>query len=96
MEKYTFEVEMDPEVKAQVEALYEQLGLPFTDAIRVFAHASLLVQGVPFPLTCDGAKLRQYLIRFFAEEIGSGRLTKKISGIGELRVGSEWPDVPVD
>lgn len=70
MEKYTFEVTMAPEVKEQVEALYMKLGLPFEDAIRVFAHASLLVQGVPFPLTCDGGKLRRYLIRFFLEEIG--------------------------
>lgn len=70
MEKFVFEVEMAPEVKQQVEALYDQLGLPFSDAIRVFAHASLLVQGVPFPLICDGGKLRRYLIRFFLEEIG--------------------------
>lgn len=77
MEKFVFEVEMDSKVKQQVEELYGKLGLPFTDAVRVFAHASLLVQGVPFPLICDEEKLRRYLVRFFAEEIGSRRLAKK-------------------
>lgn len=71
MEKYTFEVTMAPEVKEQVDELYGKLGLSFEDAIRVFAHASLMVQGVPFPLICDGAKLSRYLIRFFTEEIGN-------------------------
>lgn len=70
MEKFTIEVTMDPEIKQQVEALYGKLGLPFEDAIRVFAHASLLVKGIPFPLICDEGKLRRYLIRFFVEEIG--------------------------
>lgn len=69
MEKYTFEVTMAPEVKQQVEALYMKLGLPFEDAIRVFAHASILANGIPFPLIAQEEKLRRYLIRFFSEEI---------------------------
>lgn len=93
MEKFVFEVEMDSKVKTQVEALYDQLGLPFADAIRVFAHASLMVQGVPFPLICDGAKLRWYLVCFFTEEVVGGRLAKKrFLEVEKLKVGSEWPD----
>lgn len=91
MEKFVFEVEMDSKVKQQVDELYMKLGLPFEDAIRVFAHASLMVQGIPFPLISDKEKLRRYLVRFFIEEVGGWQ--KKISGIGELRVGNEWPDV---
>lgn len=61
----TFEVEMEAEVKERVEQLYETLGLPFADAIRVFAYQSLLMRGMPFPITLKTRKAWLNLSRFF-------------------------------
>lgn len=66
MGKVTFEVEMEAEVKERVEQLYETLGLPFADAIRVFAYQSLLMRGLPFPITLRSRKAWHNLSRFFA------------------------------
>lgn len=62
----TVEVEMEAEVKERVEQLYDALGLPFADAIRVFAIQSLLMRGLPFPITLKSRKAWHNLSRFYA------------------------------
>ena len=44
----TFQVRMDSELKAQVEALYRSLGTSFAEAVRIFAQQSLRDGGMPF------------------------------------------------
>ena len=44
----TFQVRMDSELKAQVEALYRSLGTSFAEAVRIFAQQSLREGGLPF------------------------------------------------
>ncbi len=39
---------IEPDVKAQAEALFSSLGLSVTDAINVFLHTSILEGGFPF------------------------------------------------
>lgn len=39
---------IEPEVKAQAEGVFSDLGLSITDAINVFLHASIMEGGFPF------------------------------------------------
>ena len=64
-QKYTFQVEMDEEKKVQLDLLFADLGLPFEDAIRVFAYQAIRMRGFPFPITLHTEEARQHLIHFF-------------------------------
>jgi DNA-damage-inducible protein J len=41
---------IDPQVKADVEAIYSRYGLSITEAINIFLHQSRNVGGLPFDL----------------------------------------------
>jgi DNA-damage-inducible protein J len=41
---------IDPQVKADVEAIYSRYGLSVTEAINIFLHQSRNVGGLPFDL----------------------------------------------
>ena len=43
-------IRIDPEVKADVEAIYSKYGLTITEAINVFLHQSRNIGGLPFDL----------------------------------------------
>ena len=43
-------IRIDPEVKADVEAIYSQYGMSVTEAINVFLYQSRNVGGLPFDL----------------------------------------------
>ena len=44
----TFQVRMNSELKAEVEALYKSLGTSFAEAVRIFAQQSIREGGMPF------------------------------------------------
>ncbi len=39
---------IEPDIKAQAEAVFSSLGISVTDAINVFLHASIMEGGFPF------------------------------------------------
>ena len=39
---------IEPDIKAQAEAVFSSLGISITDAINVFLHASIMEGGFPF------------------------------------------------
>lgn len=43
-------IRIDPQVKADVEAIYSRYGLSITEAINIFLHQSVNVGGLPFDL----------------------------------------------
>ncbi len=43
-------IRIEPEFKANVEALYSNFGITVTDAINMFLHQSMMVGGLPFDL----------------------------------------------
>jgi DNA-damage-inducible protein J len=43
-------IRVDPQVKADVEAIYAQFGMSVTDAINIFLYQSRYVGGLPFDL----------------------------------------------
>lgn len=47
-ESTTISIRVDPEIKKQCEALYEELGLNLTTAINIFLRQSLRTGGLPF------------------------------------------------
>jgi len=50
------QVRMDAELKADVEALYKNLGTSFAEAVRIFARQSLTEAGMPFKVTLNKPK----------------------------------------
>jgi len=43
-------IRIDPQVKADVEAIYSRYGMSITDAVNVFLYTSRNVGGLPFDL----------------------------------------------
>lgn len=43
-------IRLDPQVKAEAEAIYSRYGMTLTEAVNVFLHQSLNVGGLPFDL----------------------------------------------
>ena len=78
----TFQVRMDSELKAQVEALYRSLGTSFAEAVRIFAQQSLRDGGMPFRPTLKTWD------EMTAQEIGA-KLAKSEADIREGRVFSQ-------
>lgn len=39
---------VDPQIKAEAEAIYGSLGMTLTEAINIFLHKSILEGGLPF------------------------------------------------
>ena len=78
----TFQVRMDSELKAQVEALYRSLGTSFAEAVRIFAQQSLRDGGMPFRPTLETWD------EMTAQEI-SAKLAKSEADIREGRVLSQ-------
>lgn len=48
-----FRIRVNPDVRRQLEAIYEQNGLTLTDAVNVFFQQSLRAGGFPFPVTTE-------------------------------------------
>jgi DNA-damage-inducible protein J len=43
-------IRIDPQIKAEVEAIYSRYGMSITDAINIFLYTSRNVGGLPFDL----------------------------------------------
>ena len=44
----TIRLRIEPDIKAQAEAVFSSLGITVTDAINVFLHSSIMEGGFPF------------------------------------------------
>ena len=70
----TFQMRINPEVKAEAEKVFSQCGLTFTDAVNVFIQQSLNVGGLPFIVSSDSREaLRNQAIAVLRTEIQKGR-----------------------
>lgn len=69
----TFQMRINPEIKARVEQMYEQSGMSLTDAINCFIQQSLNVGGLPFVVTQNSQEaLRNMAIAQLMTEIRAG------------------------
>jgi len=49
----TLQVRMDADLKEKAEALYQELGTSFAEAVRIFAKQSVLENGMPFMISAN-------------------------------------------
>ena len=47
------QIRLDDDLKAEATALYEALGIDLPTAVRMFIKRSLMVKGIPFPMTLN-------------------------------------------
>ena len=69
----TFQMRINPEVKQQVEDIYAQQGLTFTDAVNIFIQQSLNMGGLPFLVSPENeAYMKDKAMRRLMAEIQRG------------------------
>ena len=66
-----FRFRINPDVRRQAEAIYEQNGLSLTQAINIFIQQSINAGGFPFPVTSENAEI--------VKAAALKRLTKELS-----------------
>lgn len=70
----TYHFRINPEVRAQVEAVYAKSGLSFTQAINVFIQQSLDAGGFPFAVTAENAEyVKAQAMKRLAKELEDGK-----------------------
>ncbi len=69
----TFQMRINPEIKKQVEDVYAQSGMTFTDAVNAFIQQSLNIGGLPFLMNQNGKELlREQAIALLMAELKKG------------------------
>ncbi len=69
----TFQMRINPEIKARVEEIYARQGLSFTDAVNLFIQQSLNMGGLPFLASSENADyLKSKALRRFLHEVQAG------------------------
>ena len=70
----TFRFRINPEIRKEIEDIYSQSGLTFTQAINIFIQQSINAGGLPFPVTADNAEcLRAKSMEKLMKELESGK-----------------------
>ena len=87
----TFRFRINPEVKEQVESIFEKNGLTLTQAINIFIQQSINAGGLPFIVSEDNAEMmKEYAYKRLMKELEYGEKSgegipfeeaKKIMGI---------------
>ena len=68
---------MEPEKKAEAEALYRALGMTLPQAINMFISQSILVGGLPFEVKIPRFSLETELAMQEARDIAAGKINSK-------------------
>ena len=69
----TFQMRINPEIKQQVEEIYAQQGLSFTDAVNIFIQQSLNMEGLPFLASPEnGEYMKAKAVRRLMAEVQKG------------------------
>ena len=73
------QVRVDDELKNQANAIFEEMGLDLSTAVRMFLKRTVAVRGFPFEMTLDesGVRLHQLItaLQKHSEEIGNSEMT---------------------
>ncbi len=69
----SFQMRINPEVKAQAEAVFATYGLTLTDAVNIFIQQSLNTNGLPFLLSPENAEyLKAKSVALLMAEVQAG------------------------
>lgn len=70
----SYHFRINPQVRAEVEAVYAKSGISFTQAINIFIQQSLNAGGFPFPVTAENAEyVRAEAMKRLMKELDEGR-----------------------
>ena len=79
----TFQMRINPEVKARVESIYANCGMTLTDAINAFLQQSMNVEGLPFLMTQNSREaLREQAVSALMLELKKGE--------DSVRTDADW------
>ncbi len=81
-------IRIDPQVKADVEAIYSRYGMSITDAINVFLYQSRNIGGLPFDLRPSTPNAETLAAMKEGDEIiksGKGRFESAYDLLKELK-----------
>ena len=70
-------IRIEPDVKAQAEALFSSFGITVSDAVNIFLHKSLMEGGLPFAMRQPHFNAETEAAMAEAREIAAGRLPAK-------------------
>lgn len=74
----TFQMRINPEIKAAAEEIYANCGMTLTDAVNVFLQQSINVEGMPFLVTKNtGKALREQAVLRLMSELQLGEASVK-------------------
>lgn len=77
---------VEPELKEQAERVFEQLGIPMSNAIGLFLKQVVLQQGIPFELKLP--QNQPISVSMLTEEQFNAEIEKGLSDLTEGRVAS--------
>ena len=76
---------IEPDVKAQADAVFSSLGISITDAINVFLHASIMDGGFPFQPKQPRYNRETLMAMQEAKDIMAGKVkAKRYSSLSDL------------
>lgn len=79
----SFQMRINPDVKAQAESIFATYGLTLTDAVNIFIQQSLNTKGLPFLLSPENAE--------YLKAKATARLMTEIQvGWDSVKTESDW------
>lgn len=79
----SFQMRINPDVKAQAESIFATYGLTLTDAVNIFIQQSLNTKGLPFLLSPENAE--------YLKAKATARLMAEIqTGWDSVKTESDW------
>ena len=79
----SFQMRINPDVKAQAESIFATYGLTLTDAVNIFIQQSLNTKGLPFLLSPENAE--------YLKAKATARLMAEIqAGWDSAKTESDW------
>ena len=78
-------IRIEPEIKARVENLFADLGMSVSEAVNIFLHKALLVEGLPFDVKMPKYNAETLAAMQEAQDILDGKIeTKTYNSAEEL------------
>ena len=70
-------IRVEPEVKSAVDGIFSHFGLSIADAVNIFLHKSMIVNGLPFDMTLPKYNDETLAAMQEARDIASGKIQSK-------------------
>lgn len=90
----TYHFRINPEVKAEVEAIYAKNGISLTQAINIFLQQTISTGGFPFPVSGDNAEyVKAKAMARLVAELEAGKASGELVDEADVyqKLGVEMP-----